>query len=195
MCVREKQAERPLRAMRREYRISVEKARVGLVRREHIHLRDFCPYFMLATAKLIHLIFHGNSPSMLVYSHQDSDALTRSLMSRMLGSHMDVLKVAKDHLNKLLSGNRMPREVFELRKYFSLYGAIEFKREVQEDGSFVAISTNFNRGSIITSGKTEEELDRNIKDAILTMFSVPSAYAKEAGVRKASSGALQYAAA
>jgi hypothetical protein len=108
---------------------------------------------------------------------------------------MDVMKVAKDYLRKFFSGNQPPREVFELRKYFSLYGAIEFRKELQEDGSIVAVSTNFNRGRIVTSGKTVEELDANIKDAILTMFSVPSAYYREAGIHELGTGASKYAAA
>ena len=58
------------------------------------------------------------------------------------------------------------------------------------------MSTNFRFGSIITSGKTREELDENIKDAILTSFDVPSAYAKEAAVKsvgEASKGAYALA--
>jgi hypothetical protein len=46
----------------------------------------------------------------------------------------------------------------------------------------IAISKDFRCGSIITSGKNSEELDRNIKDAILTSFEVPSSFAKEANI-------------
>jgi hypothetical protein len=108
---------------------------------------------------------------------------------------MDVIKVVKDRIRKALSGNSIPREVLELKRYFALYDGIDFRTEKQEDGSIVAVSVNFNRGSIVTSAASEDELDRNIQDAILTVFGVPSAYAKEAGIHKRGSSALRYAAA
>lgn len=48
----------------------------------------------------------------------------------------------------------------------------------------MARSTNFRYGSIITSGKDEQEVDRNIKDAILTSFEIPSAYSADAKLYK-----------
>ena len=99
---------------------------------------------------------------------------------------MSALKMAKDQFIKALWGkNIVPRGLFDLGTYFRDYGSINFKHEKGEDGSIVAISTNFRYGSIITSGKDDKELDKNIKDAILTSFKVPSSYAKEAKIERA----------
>lgn len=48
----------------------------------------------------------------------------------------------------------------------------------QEDGQvfLTAKSVNFAGGAIMTSGKTLEELNQNIKDAIFTAFGVPARY-------------------
>ncbi len=97
---------------------------------------------------------------------------------------MSFIKKAKDNLIKLLlGGNAVPRGLFEMEQYFRHNGPINFRRE-KGDNSIVAVSTNFRYGSIVTSGKDEQELDRNIKDAILTSFEIPSSYAKEASVNK-----------
>jgi hypothetical protein len=47
--------------------------------------------------------------------------------------------------------------------------------QVAQDGEeyFVAKSVDYPRGTIITSGTTADELERNIKDAIFTAFEVP----------------------
>lgn len=98
---------------------------------------------------------------------------------------MTFLKQAKDHIIKgILGKDVVPRELFELHDYFRLNGPISFRYEKQEDGTIVAISTNFRFGSIITSGKDEKELDANIRDAILTSFDLPSAYEDEAKLYK-----------
>ena len=97
---------------------------------------------------------------------------------------MRVVKVTKDHLIRALLGKAsIPRGLYDLARYFPMYGAITFKYH-QENGMMVATSTNFRFGSIITHGRNSEELDRNIKDAILTSFEVPSSYAKEAEIKK-----------
>jgi len=97
---------------------------------------------------------------------------------------MSLLKISKDYLVKyLLMDNKcVPEGLVELNKYFRLNDAIHFKFE-RKNGTIIAISENFRYGSIITSGKNENELDRNIKDAILTSFEIPSSYAKEANIR------------
>ena len=59
----------------------------------------------------------------------------------------------------------------------------------------IAASNNFRFGSIVTAGKNERELDRNIKDAILTAFDIPSAYAKDAKLYHEGETAKAYAAA
>ncbi len=98
---------------------------------------------------------------------------------------MTFTKKAKDQLIKALLGKTsVPRGLFELGQYISIYGPINFRYENGENGNIVAISDNFRYGSIITSGKDTDELDRNIKDAILTSFEIPSSYAKEAGIKK-----------
>ena len=84
---------------------------------------------------------------------------------------------------KALYGGAVPRSLFELQEYFRLYGTIIFENKEGDDG-IVAISTNFQYGSIITKRKTVSELEKNIKDAILTAFSVSSAYSKEAKIQK-----------
>ena len=51
-------------------------------------------------------------------------------------------------------------------------------REINEDGEhyFLAKSVDYPRGYIITTGKTTEELEAMIKDAIFTAFGVPPRY-------------------
>lgn len=91
---------------------------------------------------------------------------------------MSLIKKSKDYFIKILLGKQIvPRGLFELNQYFRLHGPINFERKISEDGSIIVISTNFRYGSIMTSARNEKELDKNIKDAILTSFSVPSSYA------------------
>lgn len=105
---------------------------------------------------------------------------------------MSLYKQAKDRLAKfVLGGSVAPRGLVELNRYFRMYGPINFRNEVQEDGTIVAVSENFRYGSIITSAEKPQDLDERIKDAILTAFDVPSSYAKEAGVRRV--GVKEYA--
>ena len=95
---------------------------------------------------------------------------------------MSLVKKTKDQLLKLLYGKDfVPRGLFELDQYFRMNGPMHFDYKKEGDIT-VAISKNFRHGSIVTSGKNKEELDRNIKDAILTSFCVPSSYSKEARI-------------
>lgn len=104
-----------------------------------------------------------------------------------------VYKVIKDRLIKLLfGGNSVPRGLFELTNYFRLHGPIKFEFK-QDEGVFIAISKDFIYGKIITQGKDIKELDKNIKDAILTSFEVPSSYEKEACVHKVTEANNEYA--
>ncbi len=83
---------------------------------------------------------------------------------------------------KAFYGNAyVPKGLWELENYFRQYDGIEFKFEKNSEG-LVAVSENFRFGSIITSGRTQEELDRNVKDAILTSFSIPSSFAKKVNI-------------
>jgi len=106
---------------------------------------------------------------------------------------MKITKVIKDHIIKYLRGpSASPRGLYEMREYARLYGPrINFTFHY-EDGIIVAVSEDFKHGSIVTSGKTLKELDKNIKDAILTSFQIPSAYSNEAGI-KVGAGSKQYA--
>ena len=98
---------------------------------------------------------------------------------------MALTKKIKDQLIKTLFGKAsVPSGLFELSQYFRHYDPIHFRQENGENGNIIAISTNYRFGSIVTSGKTLEELDTNIKDAILTSFDIPSSFAKEADVQK-----------
>lgn len=107
---------------------------------------------------------------------------------------MVLTKKIKDQLIKLLLGkSTVPHGLIELNQYFRHYEPIEFRREKAEDGSIIAISNNFRYGAIITSGKNLEELDKKIKDAILTCFEIPSSYAKEAAITRGSGEHEMYA--
>ena len=98
---------------------------------------------------------------------------------------MSLQKQAKDYLIKFMLGSAsVPSGLVDLHHYFRMYEPISFRYEIQEDGSIVAISNNFRYGSIITHADSSAELDDKIIDAILTAFSVPSSYAKEAGVHR-----------
>lgn len=106
---------------------------------------------------------------------------------------MSILKKTKDQLLKFALGSAtVPRGLFELDQYFRLHDPINFQYE-KKDGLIIALSTNFRYGSIVTSGRNEGELDKNIKDAILTSFEIPSSYAKEAKIHKVGDGRKEYA--
>jgi len=95
---------------------------------------------------------------------------------------MPITKRIKDQFIKLILGDlSLPRGLFELSEYFRHYAPINFEYK-KEGGEIIAISTNFRYGSIVTSATNQEELDKKIKDAILTSFSIPSSYEKEAKV-------------
>lgn len=97
---------------------------------------------------------------------------------------MSLLKQSKDQLLKFLNGPKyVPSGLFELSKYFYSYGPIKFDYKKEGD-SWIGISNDFRFGKIISSGRDQEELESNIKDAILTSFDVPSSYIKESGVQK-----------
>jgi len=94
---------------------------------------------------------------------------------------------------KLLDGNDfVPRGLLDMHIYFRYHDAINFKY-LHKKNTIVALSTNFGQGKIITSGKNERELDRNIKDAILTAFEVPSSYAREAKLHRVGEKQKEYA--
>ena len=98
---------------------------------------------------------------------------------------MNIIKVTKDQMFKLILGKRIvPKELLELNQYFRLHGPIDFEYSKSNDGNIIAKSSNFRYGSIITSGRDMSEVDKNIKDAILTSFGVPSAYVHEAALRR-----------
>jgi len=106
---------------------------------------------------------------------------------------MSAIKQIVDQLNKFLRGkSNYPVELLELNKYFRFNGPIyfEFKHEGEE---IIAISKDFRQGSIVTSAKTMEELDENIKDAILTFFDLSSSYKVEADLHKIGQRRGEYA--
>ncbi len=106
---------------------------------------------------------------------------------------MPLLKKTKDQLIKLFFGDTVvPRGLYELDQYFRLYGPISFLYE-KSDGVTVARSENYRYGAIVTSGRNENELDKNIKDAILTSFEVPSSFSKEAKIYKTGEQKEEYA--
>jgi hypothetical protein len=106
---------------------------------------------------------------------------------------MGFAKITRDYMLKLFWGkSSVPRGLYELDRYFRIHGPINFE-EKEEGGVIIARSTDFLQGSIVTFGKDRNELDGNIKDAILTAFEVPSSYAKEAGIRRVGEGNNAYA--
>jgi len=106
---------------------------------------------------------------------------------------MGFVKIAKDRLIKAIFGKAIvPAGLLEMDRYFRHNEPLNFELHT-EDGVIVAVSTNFRYGSIIAHGKTEEELDRNIRDAILTSFEIPSSYAKESEITKVGQQANRYA--
>lgn len=107
---------------------------------------------------------------------------------------MNLSKIVRDRIIKALNGSKtVPIGLVEMQRYFRNYGPITFTPHKELD-ELVAVSNNFRFGSIIASGKSEEELDANIKDAILTSFEIPSVYAKEANIIREEKGSRQYAA-
>jgi len=106
---------------------------------------------------------------------------------------MKITKAVRDNLIKIIFGQySVPKGLFESRKYFREHGPIVFKYEKTKDG-IVARSTNFRWGAIVTFGKNPRDLDKKIKDAILTSFEIPSSFAKEAKIQKIGSGEKEYA--
>lgn len=107
---------------------------------------------------------------------------------------MSITKQAKDQFIKFMLGKAsVPRGLAELNNYFRLYKEINFKPEKQDDGSMIAVSTDFKYGTIIAYAKNKEELNDEIQDAILTAFEVPSSYAKEAAVHRVGNKEYAYA--
>lgn len=107
---------------------------------------------------------------------------------------MSYFKISKDYIAKALLGTSfLPRGVFELSEYFRIYKSITFDYHKEDDGTVVAVSTNFQYGSIITSAHSIRELDKNIKDAILTAFSIPSVYSSHIKIHKVGEQAREYA--
>lgn len=98
---------------------------------------------------------------------------------------MRLTKIIEDWLFKayLQSHKAVPSGLVELAKYFRNNDPIRFDYH-REDGVVVAVSTNYRYGSIVTFAENEKELDRKIKDAILTSFGIPSSYAKEAAIHR-----------
>lgn len=106
---------------------------------------------------------------------------------------MKPIKVFRDYLARAMLGQySVPRGLFDSREYFREYGAISFKFEKTKEG-IVARSKNFRWGAIVTFGQNARELDKNIKDAILTSFEIPSSYAREAKIEKVGSKKEGYA--
>lgn len=97
---------------------------------------------------------------------------------------MSIIKQLKDYTIKILWNEKsVPLELFELSQYFRNNGPVHFDYK-KENGEIIAVSKDFRHGSIITSATTEKQLDKNIKDAILTAFDVPSSYKNEAGLHR-----------
>ncbi len=107
---------------------------------------------------------------------------------------MSYPKVIKDWVYKaLMPKGIVPQGVVEILRYGHSNGPIKFNYRKGEAGSIIAESENFRYGVIITSAGNSEELDRNIKDAILTAFDIPSSYSKEVSISRVGEEKLGYA--
>lgn len=99
----------------------------------------------------------------------------------------------KNNFIKFINGKGyVPAGLSEMNRYFYHNGPIFFDIK-NEEGIFIAVSNNFRHGSIITDGVDMSELDKNIKDAILTSFDIPSSYAKEAAISNIGDKEMKYA--
>lgn len=104
-----------------------------------------------------------------------------------------MIKQIKDKILKLIFGNEyVPEGLLELYKYFRHNDPIDFNVTF-ENGKHIAVSKNFRHGSIVTSASSKEDLDKNIKDAILTSFDIPSSYSKEAALSEVGQKTKSYA--
>lgn len=104
-----------------------------------------------------------------------------------------MIKVIKDKILKLIWGNDyVPEGLLELYKYFRHNEPIEFDIN-KENGKFIAVSRNFRYGAIVTSGVDQETLDKNIEDAILSSFDIPSSYSREAAISRVGKNSQAYA--
>ena len=108
---------------------------------------------------------------------------------------MSLLKVTRDQVKKLLlPKDYVPEGVLEWIRYCRDNDPILFQNE-NKDGYIFATSTNFRFGSIVTSGKNLKELDKNIRDAILTAFDIPSSFESKADIRREGDKIAEYVAA
>ncbi|MDP3741575.1 MAG: hypothetical protein Q8R08_04620 [bacterium] len=106
---------------------------------------------------------------------------------------MRITKVVRDYIIRQAFGkDSIPRGLYELSEYARHHGPIVFDFH-KDDGIITAVSKDFRFGSIITQGKDEQELDRNIKDAILTSFEIPSSFKREANIKRVGEQAKGYA--
>lgn len=104
-------------------------------------------------------------------------------------------KEIKDKILKNISGtNYVPAGLLDINRYFRYNEPISFDIKI-EDGIFIAKSKNFRYGVIITSGSNNNDLEKNIKDAIMTSFEIPSSYEKEAAISKVGDKNTVYASA
>lgn len=109
---------------------------------------------------------------------------------------MSYPKIIKDLIIKtLMPTGAVPQGLVDMQRYFRIYGTINFNFSKNIEGLIIAESENFHYGTIITSAETEKELDKNIKDAILTSFDIPSSYEKEAKIERVGQEKMGYAAA
>lgn len=61
---------------------------------------------------------------------------------------------------------------------------VKIEKNVDENGeTYVAHSTNTGNKKIMTSGRTLEELNHNLKDAIFTIYHVPRFYCNHALIK------------
>jgi len=105
---------------------------------------------------------------------------------------MSYFKVIKDYAIKALRPKVVPEGLFDLVHYSKSYGGIKFNYSKGDGGLIIAESDNYRYGVIITSRKSDDELDKNIKDAILTAFEIPSSYASKANIVRVDEHKAEY---
>lgn len=95
-------------------------------------------------------------------------------------------KLVKDAFHRYVLGEKYSTQLQDAREYFKLYGAIEFEQVHDTNtGEMIAVSKNFKRGTIVTSGMNQADLDEHIHDAILTMFDIPAIYSDKLKIARA----------
>lgn len=85
-------------------------------------------------------------------------------------------------LTSYLPSQKGAEALSDLKYILEVRGGISFsvrRMEEEQNVYYIAESKNIHNKSIVVTGKNLDELDKNIKDAIFTLYQVPAYYAKK----------------